>query len=348
MILKNTKTKFILVLILLFGLVCVGCAAMDSSPKENLIDIIDSLPNEITLADEMKILAARDQYDQLSEEEKARVHNIDKLIALEKQLNDLKAIDGVIMKIKALPENIVLAHKSLVVGAREAYNELSEEHKKLITNIDKLINAEKKISELEKIKKDQTAAKKVQNLIINLPAIDEVTLDDATNIENVRSEYNSLTAEQKEYVTNLKVLEEVEEKLASLKAAAKEAEDKYKAKQVEDMIDSLPSKITLEDKESVMRTKSHYDNLTETQKKYVSNYDVLVNAIASIEMLEMAQAVIDLIDDLPKKVTLDAENDIKEAREAYEELSEEIKKLVKNYNDLVKKEDELAKIKEQN
>src|SRR5690606_5232393 len=246
MILKNTKTKFILVLVLLFGLVFVGCAAMDSSPKENLIDIIDSLPNEITLVDEMKILAARDQYN---------------------QLNDFKAIDGVIMKIKALPENIVLAHKTLVVSAKEAYNELSEEHKKLITNIDKLINAEKKISELEKIKKDQTAAKKVQNLIINLPAIDEVTLDDATNIENVRSEYNSLTAEQKEYVTNLKVLEEVEVKLASLKAAAKEVEDKYKAKQVETMIDSLPSKITLEDKESVMRTKSHYDNLTETQKK---------------------------------------------------------------------------------
>ena len=63
-----------------------------------------------------------------------------------------------IAAINALPEKITLAHKDLVVAARAAYDKVASfTQRSLVTNLDKLLAAERKISDLEYIRDQQNA-----------------------------------------------------------------------------------------------------------------------------------------------------------------------------------------------
>ncbi len=62
-----------------------------------------------------------------------------------------------IAAINALPDNITLAHKELVLAARAAYDKVtSDTQRGLVTNFEKLRKAEQKISDLEYIKNQQS------------------------------------------------------------------------------------------------------------------------------------------------------------------------------------------------
>lgn len=125
-----------------------------SLTTDRVIDIINTLPEDITLENELSIRKARSMYNDLSESEKNLVNNIDKLVAAEKVVSELKvdinAAQNVIDMIAKLPENIVIENKEAVTDARKAYNSLTEKQKTLVTNLDKLIKAEAIIAELEK------------------------------------------------------------------------------------------------------------------------------------------------------------------------------------------------------
>ena len=61
-----------------------------------------------------------------------------------------------IAAINALPDNITLAHKDLVLAARAAYDKItSDSQRGLVTNYEKLRKAEQKISDLEHINNQQ-------------------------------------------------------------------------------------------------------------------------------------------------------------------------------------------------
>lgn len=323
---------FIFIMITSF-LFLIGCAApqRDRLSGDEVIRLIDALPNEITLDDELYILYVIDAYNSLSSEEKAKVYNIQKLIDLENKLKDLNAIDSVIAKIQALPENIVLAHKDLVVSAREAYDALTSNQKKLITNYDKLVKAEEKIFELEEIKKDQEAAKKVYDLIAFLEK-EEISLIYANYIEYARVKYNSLTLNQKQYVTNLDVLVNLEKKIEDLKDANDNQTSEEEIVIIEQMIEKLPSEITLENKDLFIITYNNYfDKLSTTQKELVANIEKLTNALEYIQKLEKANVVIELINLLPDTLNEDALELINKIIEEYEKLDEDTKALVINY-----------------
>ena len=61
-----------------------------------------------------------------------------------------------IAAINSLPDNITLADKDLVVAAREAYDKIASfAQRALVTNLDKLLKAEQRISDLEYIRDEQ-------------------------------------------------------------------------------------------------------------------------------------------------------------------------------------------------
>ena len=67
----------------------------------------------------------------------------------------LAAIDA----INSLPEEVTLAHKSLVEAARAAYELVSSRtQESLVTNLDKLLQAEQRIKDLEFIKNQQNGS----------------------------------------------------------------------------------------------------------------------------------------------------------------------------------------------
>ena len=108
-----------------------------------------------------------------------------------------------------------------VEAAREAYDALTAEQKKLVTNYAKLTDALKQLAE----DKDVEAAQEVEALI---DAIGAVTKDSEAAIQAAREGYDKLTDQQKELVENIAVLEAAEEKLAKLQSAV-DPQDAYKA-----------------------------------------------------------------------------------------------------------------------
>ncbi len=123
--------------------------------------------------------------------------------------------------------------------------------------------------------------------------------------------------------------------------------------EVIELINALPepTRLTSKDKDKVNEARSAYNNLTSLeQQALVTNYAKLAEAENIIIYLTPAPTeVISLIDALPTadKVTLETEAKVKEAREAYDRLSEADKEKCTNYNKLTDAEAVLSYLKAQ-
>ena len=133
-------------------------------------------------------------------------------------------------QLKNLPavDKIALEDKESVKAARDAYDALNEDQKKLVPEeqVKALTEAETKIAELQKAadKKaaDEKAAKAVTDQIAAIPAVNNLKLTDASKIKAARDAYNKLSADQKKLVTaaQLKALTDAEARIAQLQKAA--------------------------------------------------------------------------------------------------------------------------------
>lgn len=102
---------------------------------------------DLTIADESKVVAARTAYDALSAFVKKQVteEQLTKLVNAENEIlvaKDKAAAKTVADMIDALTNDSTAEE---IQGARTAYNKLTDEQKKLVTNLDKLATAEQRI-----------------------------------------------------------------------------------------------------------------------------------------------------------------------------------------------------------
>ena len=110
--------------------------------------------------------------------------------------------------IKNLPLVINITHKELVEAARKAYDALTDKEKSLITNYQKLLNAENKI--VIEIAKYQS----VIDLINLIP--DPVTLSSSSKIIEAENAYEKLAELYRPFVTNYQKLLDAREALNEL------------------------------------------------------------------------------------------------------------------------------------
>ena len=199
--------------------------------------------------------------------------------------------------INALPAaaNIALTDKTAVQAARAAYDALTGPEKGAIDAdaLPKLTNAETKITDLE-------AAKAVSDQINALPA--NATLNNKQAVQDARAAYTALTDDQKDLIDSdtLGKLTTAEAQIAQATA------DNNAADAVTAQIVSLPTDVTLNDKQAVEAARAAYNALTDAQKALVDNskLEKLVAAEAKIADLEAAKAVTDQINALPSNLTL--------------------------------------------
>lgn len=132
----------------------------DKAAADAVIAKINALPDEITLANKTDVQNARAAYDALTQKQKGLVTNYSDLTDAEAAIKTLEDFDAankkdqeaaktVIDLIESLPDNITLEDKDDVVAARNAYDELTDKQKQIVTNYTELIAAEVKIAELE-------------------------------------------------------------------------------------------------------------------------------------------------------------------------------------------------------
>lgn len=171
-------------------------------------------------------------------------------------------------------------------------------------------------------------------------------------MKSARNAYDALTSAQKDCVpeSSYNKLVAAENAIDTLN------KNRTAAQPVINLIDEIPTSITLDCKDKVTAARSSYDKLTSEQKEYVTNYSKLSaaeNAIETLEAEEQARAkdraaaepVIELIDAIPSTVTLESENAITTARNAYNILLSNQKGYVTNYSKLTNAEDKLAELK---
>lgn len=109
--------------------------------------------------------------------------------------------------------------------------------------------------------------------------------------------------------------------------------------------------VTLESKDAIEAARKAYDALTDVQKTLVENYDVLTaaeKALAKLQMTDEDREAVEKVETLISeigKVTLESEDAVLAAREAYDALTDLQKTLVENYDKLVAAENTLIQLK---
>ena len=272
-----------------------------------VIALIAALPNQIQLADDADIVEARELFDLLTVEQKAEITNQTKLVDSEVQLAVIKAdINAVIALINALNDPIRLQDETAIEAARNAFEALSVEEQDYVTNYLDLVGSENDLQTL------QDQIDEVISLILDLP--NDIDVDDELEITSVRDAYDSLTAEQKTFITNANELTSAETTLA---IKLQEVAD------VQALIDDLPDPVNMSDKGLLDEAREAYEALSSVQQARVSNLPTLEAQEEHYDNLMVAFEVTELIDALPNAdaVVLDDEAAIVAAREAYDALT---------------------------
>ena len=180
---------------------------------------------------------------------------------------------------------------------------------------------------------DQTAADAVEALI---DAIGTVSGDSVEKIKAARDAYDTLTDAQKRLVENYRTLTDAETKYAEL---VKTAEDEAAARAAEEKIAAIGT-VTLDSEEKIKAARKAYDALTDVQKALVRNYRTLTDAEGTYAALikaaedEAAADAVEALIDAIGTVSKNSGEEIKAARDAYDKLTGDQKKLVENYKTL--------------
>ena len=309
---------------------------VDTFEANKIIDLINEL-NDIKLSDESKINDIKTKYDSLTDVQKNKVNNYDlleqALLAIEKLKEDQKVVDKVIAAITLLPNEISLKDEVLVQEVNTLYNELNDNQKKAVTNYNKLQQA---LNTIQEIKNNIDML--INNLVSAIDSLpDAITLEYEDAINNLLEQFSSLTEDQKVKITNYEKLLKAVNKIKELK---QNEIDKAEALKMDEIINTLPSNITLDDEQEVLRIKEIYDQLTVNQKIKVTTYSKLKKALETIEHIkkqnETLEKVIKAIDALPEEITVQDEGKVHHANALYIVLDDEYQKKVPNYSKLEK------------
>ena len=293
----------------------------------------------------------RAAYDALSDTSKQNVTNYQKLVDAENGVASFKKTADLSVKIAALPSvyRATLEDVEPIKSVQEIYESLTQEEKDRLTvnEYNKLMALIEKIDRL-----NQAAADKVIADIAAIGPIDEITLESAKQIQKARAGYDALN-KYAQYIVeyakpvNYYTLLDAEVKLKELQDAAAEQEriDRAAAAAVDNLIDAI-GEVTLKSKQAIETARAAYDNLTPTQKTYVTKLDTLTAAETAYKNLVDRKAADDVIEKINEigKVTLESKTAIEAARAAYNALTNDQKLLVENYNVLTAAEAELARL----
>lgn len=241
-------------------------------------------------------------------------------IALDKQEAELDMTEKLQLNAKIMPENATIQTVKWYSSDEET---ATVDEKGLVTpkkagNAEITVISDDGASITDKCHVTITdKAKEVDDLI---DAIGTVTLESKAKIDIARDAYKALTAEQKERVTKLNVLEEAEKEYDRLKGEAdKEEADKAAAKAVDDLIEKI-GEVTIDSGKQIQQAREAFEKLTPEQKEKVEKEEILKAAeekYAELLLVEEKENAKNLLDNY------------KNLTEYRQEQQEELKRIIR-------------------
>ena len=225
--------------------VVVAVTYKSASVKE-CIEVIDEIKGKITVDSEEAILAAEEKYNALSESEKKKVDNYEKLSKARSKYDKLVAaeVEGMISSLS------YYSSIDEILDASAAYNKLTEDQQKKVENYEEL-------KELEDSFYDDLI-NEVNNKISSITYTSgEATEDQKKLISEAYITYNKIGDDYKSKVTDYAKLEKAKSEL-----------DKYYIPQAQKLIDDAIANNT-----GFSVAAEAYEALDEEQKKQITNYE---------------------------------------------------------------------------
>lgn len=256
------------------------------SKAEEVLLEIDKLPEESSLdiSHREQVLKVKQMYNDLSEEAKLLVpedkadiinNRYNKMMEMYKEEMDRTSAELVVSNIQKLDREIKMGDKSEIESVRQAYNELSNEAKGLVTNLSILVDAEGKLQVIS----DKIIAVSRK---ISLIEKEDITLEDKANAIAAREAYETLNEDEKRYIasTQKSYLITVELEIHRLETIEANPE----LKKVIELIDAIPEVdlITEENRSQVETARSKYNALNDSLK-FAVDITKLVNAEAKLK-----------------------------------------------------------------
>lgn len=183
-------------------------------------DMIDALPgvDEVTEEDRADIEAAREAYEALTDEQKEDMY-INHLLEVEEQIDKNKAAE-VIDLIDAIGEvDDSDECRDRIHAAREAYNELTENQSRYVTNFNDMTAAEEKYIGLIRDK----LIKEVTDKINALPAADKLTIANYYDVYDAAYEFNEILTEKEQAGFDTTAKKKLDEAVKAMYSLALEA-----------------------------------------------------------------------------------------------------------------------------
>lgn len=335
----------------------------DSMDKVQQVQmLIGNLPavEHVTIADKEQIVAARKAYDALTETQQLRVTNLESLKRAEKRLNDLldlpnipgdgededdsekpsqpsDVVAALTKQINQLPpiEAITIKDGLVIHALLKSYNTLSVEQQAQVPNAYQLLLAASIYEALQE-QIDDTEVLSVTEKIATLPSTSLIDLNDELIINKAKASYMQLTSAQQAEVVNYATLVQAEQQLTQLRSTALA---------VKQTIASLPNAASIkeEHRAAIEKARQDYQALTTSQKRLVSNENVLTELEWQLAALQQGQiqTIIQKISQLPTVITLVNEDAIRTIRKQYDALTTTQQKFVTNYSALQSAEEQL-------
>lgn len=167
-------------------------------------------------------------------------------------------------KLQELPDSasgVTWDNASQIVAVYQEYEGLSETAKDFLSE-----NSKKKLMAIyavaEKILEQQEEIQQVTEAIRALPALSEVTLEDAEKINQAKEQYDNLSTAEKGRIST-KDLQRLNSVLKRLEELQQEVQE------VENVVQAIPEEIALDEAEDVLQAQKLYNGLTQSQQAAV-------------------------------------------------------------------------------
>lgn len=297
---------------------------------------------EVQITSEPKIVKAEEAYLALSYEQRDLVANYSKLTTARTKV-DILLVGAVMLEIEKIDTIINLESETQILMAEAAYNSLSENQQKRVSNYDTLISA-----------------RAIYNVIKAIDNIGIVTTQSGSTITIAQNLYTNLTSAQKLKVINyneltdavavypvvvqiaaignvmpnsLGVIEKAEVAYANLGVVQQTKVSNYEIlvnSRIVYATVSLIDEIGTISENSGLKIQNalvSYEQLTSEQKSIVGNYNILSEASAIYETIVLIQSIGD--------VSLNSLSVIQEAERHYNSLNLSQKEKISNYQTLL-------------
>lgn len=224
-----------------------------------VIDMINEIPQDITINDEELINSAIVAYNNLIDNAKVKVTNYQKLLDNKNSIDEIiRQINDYITIYNSLPSSFKYEDElTLYEEAKALYDNLPRSSKKYVNNFSSILIYE---INYNNFKKGIEKARQVVKMINDLP--NNITLSNQDTIKEIRKNYTWLDDSFECYVENIDKLNRAETELKYLLDSTPEGIDK--------LIKALSINTTYNDYHKVVYINGLYDNLTEEKKQDVT------------------------------------------------------------------------------